>query len=52
MSQDERPLRIIAVGGGVRGLVASNALQKLGVDHVVLEKYSDVAPPIGAGISM
>ncbi|KAL7942026.1 FAD binding domain protein [Trichoderma barbatum] len=52
MAQEERPFRIIVVGGGVAGLVASNALQRLGVDHVVLEKYSDIAPPLGAGISM
>ncbi|KAH6603968.1 fad binding domain-containing [Trichoderma cornu-damae] len=52
MAQAERPFRIIVVGGGVAGLVASNALQKLGIDHVVLEKHSDIAPPLGAGISM
>ncbi|RFU78064.1 fad binding domain-containing [Trichoderma arundinaceum] len=52
MVQGERPFRVIVVGGGVAGLVASNALQKLGIDHVVLEKHSDIAPPLGAGISM
>ncbi|KAL5084590.1 hypothetical protein Trisim1_011592 [Trichoderma cf. simile WF8] len=52
VDQAERPFRIIVVGGGVAGIVASNALQRLGVDHVVLEKYSDIAPPLGAGISM
>lgn len=52
MAQAEHPFRIIVVGAGVAGLVASNCLQKLGIDHVVLEKHSEVAPPMGNGISM
>ncbi|KAL7783646.1 hypothetical protein V8C37DRAFT_413647 [Trichoderma ceciliae] len=52
MAQAERPFRVIVVGGGVAGLIASNTLQKLGIDHVVLEKHSNIAPPLGAGISM
>ncbi|KAL6861996.1 FAD binding domain protein [Trichoderma novae-zelandiae] len=52
MSQAEHPFRVIVVGGGVAGIVASNALQKLGVDHIVLEKHAEVAPPLGAGICM
>ncbi|PHH60640.1 hypothetical protein CDD81_1391 [Ophiocordyceps australis] len=52
MTQADRPFRVIVAGAGVAGLVASNCLQKLGIDHVVLEKHSHVAPPIGAGISM
>ncbi|RYO85815.1 hypothetical protein DL766_003771 [Monosporascus sp. MC13-8B] len=52
MRQTERPFRIIVVGAGVAGLVASNCLQKLGIDHVVFERRSDVASTVGAGISM
>lgn len=52
MGNTERPFRIIVVGSGVGGLVASSCLQKLDIDHVVLEKHGDVAPPIGAGIAM
>ena len=52
MTQLERPFRIIVVGGGIAGLVASNCLQKLGIDHVVLEKHAEIAAPVGAGISM
>ncbi|PHH71951.1 hypothetical protein CDD82_6243 [Ophiocordyceps australis] len=44
--------RVIVAGAGVAGLVASNCLQKLGIDHVVVEKHGHVAPAIGAGISM
>lgn len=52
MSYSNRPFRIIIVGAGPAGLVASACLQKLGVDHIVLEKHSEIAPPKGAGISM
>ncbi|KAI0017756.1 FAD binding domain protein [Xylariomycetidae sp. FL0641] len=52
MAARERPFRIVVVGAGVGGLVASKCLQQLGIDHVVLEKHREVAPPVGAGISM
>ncbi|KAK8029894.1 FAD binding domain protein [Apiospora rasikravindrae] len=52
ITRAEHPFRIIVVGAGVAGLTASHCLQKLGIDHVVLEKQADIAPPLGAGISM
>ncbi|KAG8163816.1 hypothetical protein KVR01_005734 [Diaporthe batatas] len=52
MAQAETPFRVIVVGGGVAGLAASHALQKAGIDHVVLERRSSVAPPEGASIAM
>ncbi|KAJ5788014.1 FAD/NAD(P)-binding domain-containing protein [Penicillium paradoxum] len=52
MTQGEMPLRIIVVGAGIAGLTASLYLQRLGIDHIVLEKYADVAPPTGGAISM
>ncbi|PKX89962.1 FAD-dependent oxidoreductase [Aspergillus novofumigatus IBT 16806] len=44
--------RVIIVGGGVAGLTASHALQKAGIDHVVLERSKEVAPPVGASIAI
>lgn len=52
MTQGDRPLRIIVAGAGIAGLTATHYLQRLGIDHVVLEKYADVAPPTGGAISM
>ncbi|KAI0886564.1 FAD binding domain protein [Annulohypoxylon maeteangense] len=52
MAHLESPFRIVIVGGGVAGLVASGCLQKLGIDHVVLERHVEVAPALGAGIAM
>ncbi|KAF4236331.1 hypothetical protein CNMCM8980_003093 [Aspergillus fumigatiaffinis] len=44
--------RVIIVGGGVAGLTASHALQKAGIDHVVLERSKEVAPAVGASIAI
>lgn len=44
--------RVIVVGAGVAGLAASQALQKAGIDHVVLERRDDIAPPEGASIAI
>ncbi|KFA49088.1 hypothetical protein S40293_07093 [Stachybotrys chartarum IBT 40293] len=49
-AQNGRPFRIIVVGAGLTGLVAANCLQKLGIDHVVLEK-GNIAPLKG-GIAL
>ncbi|KAI1657308.1 FAD binding domain protein [Daldinia decipiens] len=53
-SQDSatRPFRVIVVGGGIAGLMASNCLQRAGIDHVVLEKRAEIAPAEGASISV
>ena len=53
MSQHaKKSFRIIVVGAGVTGLTASHALQKAGIDHVVLERGQNAAPPSGASIAM
>ncbi|KAH6645371.1 hypothetical protein BKA67DRAFT_526716 [Truncatella angustata] len=52
MTESKTPFRVVIIGSGVTGLVASNCLQIAGIDHVVLEKRDDVAPPEGASIGM
>ncbi|OQE00300.1 hypothetical protein PENVUL_c054G07904 [Penicillium vulpinum] len=47
-----RPFRVIIIGGGVAGLLASHCLQKAGIDHVVLERRAEVAPEEGASIAI
>jgi len=46
-----RPFRVIIVGGGVAGLALSHSLQKISIDHVVIEK-GIIAPEWGASISL
>ncbi|KAI1381392.1 FAD binding domain protein [Hypoxylon crocopeplum] len=51
-STTQTPFRVIVVGAGVAGLAASHALQKAGIDHVVLEKHRDAVPTEGASITI
>jgi 2-polyprenyl-6-methoxyphenol hydroxylase-like FAD-dependent oxidoreductase len=46
-----RPFRVIIAGAGAAGLAFTHALQRAGIDHVVLEK-GVVAPDWGASISL
>ena len=50
-SQSGRPFRVIVAGGGVSGLVITHALNKAGIDHLILEK-GVIAPDWGASISL
>jgi 2-polyprenyl-6-methoxyphenol hydroxylase-like FAD-dependent oxidoreductase len=56
MSQDhstqKRPFRVVVAGAGVAGLVLSNALQRAGIDHVVVEKHKEIVWPSGASIGV
>ena len=52
MSHSEAPFRVVVVGGGVSGLAASHIFQNAGIDHIVLERRSTVAPQAGASIAM
>ncbi|KAL2143755.1 hypothetical protein VTI28DRAFT_10052 [Corynascus sepedonium] len=45
-------LRVVIVGAGVAGLTLANALEQAGVDYVLLERRSEVAPQIGASIGI
>lgn len=42
--------KVIIAGGGIGGLTLASALEKAGVDYVLLEKR-DIAPELGASIT-
>jgi 2-polyprenyl-6-methoxyphenol hydroxylase-like FAD-dependent oxidoreductase len=44
--------RVVIVGAGVAGLTLAHTLQKANIDHVVLERSPEAAPPSGASIAM
>lgn len=44
--------KVIIVGGSIGGLTLAHCLDRLGIDHVVLEKGSDPAPQLGASIGI
>ena len=48
----KKSFRVVVVGAGVTGLNASHALQKAGIEHVVLEKGSDAVPSLGTSIAI
>lgn len=46
---DQKPFRVIIVGGSISGLTLANALERAGIDYILLEKR-DVAPNVGQSI--
>lgn len=44
-----KPFRVIIAGGSVAGLTLANALERAGIDYLLLEKR-DVAPNLGQSI--
>ena len=44
--------RVIISGGGIAGLSLANALQHAGIDYVLLESRTEIAPQVGASIGM
>lgn len=49
MPQERKPFKVIIAGGSVSGLTLANALERAGVDFVLLEKR-DIAPIKGQTI--
>ncbi|KEY73467.1 hypothetical protein S7711_07493 [Stachybotrys chartarum IBT 7711] len=47
-----KDLKVIIAGGGVAGLTLANMLEQFGVDYLVLEAHSHIAPPVGASIGL
>ncbi|GME28065.1 FAD binding domain-containing protein [Neofusicoccum parvum] len=42
--------RILIAGGSIAGLTLANILEQLGIDYLVLEGHSKIAPDLGASI--
>jgi 2-polyprenyl-6-methoxyphenol hydroxylase-like FAD-dependent oxidoreductase len=42
--------RVIIAGGGIAGLTLANALEKAGIDYVLLEARDTITPKAGASI--
>ncbi|KAJ0417975.1 hypothetical protein BJY00DRAFT_303093 [Aspergillus carlsbadensis] len=47
-----RPCKVLIAGGGIAGLALAVMLEKHGVEYTLLEAYSEIVAPAGAGISM
>ncbi|KAJ5770436.1 uncharacterized protein N7511_002487 [Penicillium nucicola] len=49
---EKSSFRVIIVGGSIAGLSLANMLEKAGINFMVLEKHENIAPQIGASISI
>lgn len=45
-----RNFHVVIVGGGIAGLTLANALEKAGIDYVLLEARDTITPRVGASI--
>lgn len=52
MSADDSHFRVVIAGASIAGLSLALALERAGVDFVVLEAYESVAPQVGASIAV
>ncbi|KAF7183628.1 hypothetical protein CNMCM7691_003907 [Aspergillus felis] len=46
------PFTVIIIGGSVAGLTLANILERYGIEYILLEKYNDIAPQLGASIGI
>ncbi|KAI9037695.1 FAD-dependent oxidoreductase [Aspergillus affinis] len=46
------PFKVLIIGGGIAGLALAIMLEAYGFDYELLEKHSDVAPKLGAGVGL
>jgi 2-polyprenyl-6-methoxyphenol hydroxylase-like FAD-dependent oxidoreductase len=46
------PFQVIIIGGSVAGLTLANILERYDIEYILLEKYNDIAPQLGASIGM
>lgn len=44
--------RVIIGGGGISGLTLANALEKAGIDYILLEARDTIHPQVGASIGL
>ncbi|KAI9928584.1 hypothetical protein ASPWEDRAFT_180185 [Aspergillus wentii DTO 134E9] len=44
--------KVIVIGGSIAGLTLANILERYNIDYVLLEKYRDIAPQLGASIGV
>ncbi|KAJ6072057.1 Monooxygenase FAD-binding [Penicillium canescens] len=46
------PFTVIIIGGSVAGLTLANILERYDIEYILLEKYKEIAPQLGASIGI
>ncbi|KAJ5952743.1 uncharacterized protein N7479_011156 [Penicillium vulpinum] len=49
---DQKPFKVVIVGGSIAGLSLALMLERNGIDFVVLEAYGSIAPQVGASFGV
>lgn len=49
---EKSSFKVIIVGGSIAGLTLAHCLDANGIDYVVLERRDDIAPQVGASVSL
>lgn len=52
MASIKENFKVIISGGSMAGLALANVLERFGIDFVVLEAHSQIAPEVGASLSL
>jgi 2-polyprenyl-6-methoxyphenol hydroxylase-like FAD-dependent oxidoreductase len=46
------PFTVIIIGGSVAGLTLANILERYDIEYILLEKYKEIGPQLGASIGI
>ncbi|KAB8298608.1 hypothetical protein EYC80_000787 [Monilinia laxa] len=49
---EKAQMKVVIVGGSIAGLTLAHCLSRYGIDYVVLERRHDIAPQVGASVSL
>ena len=50
--EHDTKFRVLIYGRGIAGLTLANPLQHAGIDYLILEARSDIAPQVGASLGI
>lgn len=45
-------MKVVIVGGSIAGLTLAHCLSRYGIDYIILERRHDIAPQVGASVSL
>ncbi|QSZ32310.1 hypothetical protein DSL72_001884 [Monilinia vaccinii-corymbosi] len=49
---EKAQMKVVIVGGSIAGLTLAHCLSRYGIDYVVLERRNNIAPQLGASVSL